>query len=174
MVSDIEIGDLLLVRQNDVYEDLIAFGERISLLRQGKPVPRGHPVYGHVAVYIGNGTIIEAVGRGVVRSPASKYLGSADIYTRPTTEAERQKIRYRAMRLYIGDYKYSWWLIAILAVRLLFGWQIPWQQKYSLVCSVLAYDAWEPVCKIAAERACTPEDLATYKAVEFKCEWVNS
>ena len=174
MVPDIEIGDLLLVRQNDVYEDLIAFGERISMLRQGIKPPYGHPVYGHVAVYLGNGTIIEAVGRGVVRSPASKYLGSADIYTRPTTEAEREQIRYRAMRLYIDDYKYSWWLIAILAVRLLFGWQIPWKQKYSLVCSVLAYDAWEPVCKIAAERACTPEDIPLFGALKFKCEWVNS
>ncbi len=174
MVPGIEIGDLLLVRQNDVYEDAIAFAERVSMLRQGIKPPRGRPIYVHVAVYAGNSTVIEAIGRGVVRSPASKYLGSADIYTRPTTEAERQKIRYRAMRLYIGDYKYSWWLIAILAVRLLFGLQIPWKQKYSLVCSVLAYDAWEPVCKIAAERACTPEDLATYKAVKFKCEWVNS
>ena len=174
MVPDIQVGDLLLVRQNDLYEDVIAFGERVSMLRQGIKPPRGRPVYGHVAVYVGNGTVIEALGRGIVRSPASKYLGSGDIYTRQVTEAERAQICHTAMRLYIADYKYSWWLIAILAVRMLTGLQIPWRQKYSLVCSVLGYDAWLPVCKIAAERACTPEDIPIYGALKFKGEWINS
>ena len=165
-------GDLLLVHAPSVYQDAIEFAERISLFRQGAHPPRGHPVYGHVAVYIGEGYILEALGRGLTRSPITKYAGSADIWTRQISRSSRDRIVLRAIAMWRARFRYSWLLIGILAVRLLFGWRLPWHQRGSLVCSVYGYDCWAAdKVQIAASRACSPEDIAVYGRLYFAGEY---
>lgn len=58
-------GDLLLVRTNHFVAKLIRFGQR----GYGKDAAQ----WNHVAIYIGNGEIVEALTNGVVRGYASKY-----------------------------------------------------------------------------------------------------
>ena len=160
MSAEPKPGDLLLVHAPTLYEDAIEIAERISLLRQGIRSPLGHPIYGHVAVYVGGGQVIEALGRGLVCSPVTKYVGHSDIWTQDVSSAARDRVVMRALSMFHSGYRYSWVLIAILAVRLLFGLRLPWHQKGSLVCSVFGYDCWlADHIEIAKTRACAPEDI---------------
>lgn len=61
-------GDLLLVRTNHFVSKLIRFGQR----GYGKDAAQ----WNHVAIYIGNGEIVEALTSGIVRGYASKYPSS--------------------------------------------------------------------------------------------------
>lgn len=68
MTSPAQTGDLLLVRTNHFVSRLIRFGQR----GYGKEAAS----WNHVAIYIGNGEIVEALTKGVVRGYASKYPSS--------------------------------------------------------------------------------------------------
>lgn len=63
-----EPGDILMVRTNHFVSKLIRFGQR----GYGKDAAQ----WNHVAIYIGNGEIVEALTSGIVRGYASKYPSS--------------------------------------------------------------------------------------------------
>lgn len=167
-------GDLLMVYEPSLYEDAIAFAERVSMVRQNIRPPRGRPIYGHVAVYIGHGLVLEALGRGLTRSLASKYAHTADIWTRDVSHNARDAVSQRAVAMFRTGYRYSWWLIAILAVRLLFGLKLPWRQRHRLICSTYAFDCWlADRVRIAPSRACSPEDIALHGKMYFAGEYTG-
>lgn len=58
-------GDILMIRTNHFVSKLIRFGQR----SYGKDAAQ----WNHVAIYIGNGEIVEALTKGVTRGFASKY-----------------------------------------------------------------------------------------------------
>lgn len=161
-------GDLLLCYDHTWYDKAIDAVEEFAMLRRGIRPPKGRPIYSHVAVYVGNGYIIEALGNGLVKAPMYNYFGKADVWSKPVGTAARDRIVARAEKMLKGGYTYSWWDVAVQFCRLVFGLHIPWHQKKSLICSVFGYDCWTSIAiKIAQLRNCAPEDIATFGVLQF-------
>lgn len=162
-------GDLLLCYDSTWYDKAIDAVEEIGMLRQSIKPPNGRPIYSHVAVFVGNGYIIEAIGNGLVRSPSHSYFGKADVWSKPIGTAARDRIVARAEKMLKTGYTYSWWDVAVQFARLVFGLRIPWRQKKSIICSVFGYDCWATsiAIKIAQLRNCAPEDIATFGVLQF-------
>ena len=166
----LKIGDVILVYNDTLLSDLVIAGEELELLRKGKKWP-SRPIYSHSAVYIGEGTIIEALSDGLTASKLSKYIGKADVWSHPISGYDRTQIRKHAIDMYMIGYKYSWWLDFLLALRMLFGWHIRWVQRSAVQCSAFLWDDWWSTgLKIAASRACAPEDLAMFGYLRFMGE----
>ena len=163
----LQVGDILLIHNDTLLSDLVIWGEELELLRKGEKWP-SRPIYSHSAVYIGNGTIIEALSDGLTASKLSKYIGKADIWSHNISGYDRTQIRKHAIDMFMIGYKYSWWLDFLLALRMLFGWHIRWVQRGAVNCSVYPWDAWWSAGhKIAASRACAPEDFCIYGYLGF-------
>ena len=163
----LQVGDIILVHNDTLLSDLVIGGEELELLRKGEKWP-SRPIYSHSAVFIGNGTIIEALSNGLTASKLSKYIGKADVWSHKINGYDRTQIRKHAIDMFMIGYKYSWWLDFLLALRMLFGWHIRWVQRGAVNCSVYPWDAWWSARhKIAASRACAPEDLAMFGYLEF-------
>ena len=162
------VGDLIMVHRHTPLETLTEWGEEIELLRHHQQWPN-RPVYGHVCVYIGNGTIIEALGRGLTVSKLSKYIGEADVWSHDVSGYDRDQIRHASIHMYRLGYGYSWWLDFLLALRMLFAYPVHWKQRKRVNCSAFAYDVWQYAWhKIAKHRACSPEDIATFGYMRFQ------
>lgn len=162
-------GDLLLCYDRSLVDDAIDVVERIGMLRRHERPPRGHSIYSHVAVYIGSGYCIEALGSGLVLTGARKHRGRADVWTANIGSARRERIVERAQQMLENGYRYSYWDIAVQFAWLVFGLRIPWHQEHSVVCSVFGFDTWLPTgLRIAKHRNCAPEDIALDGVLFFK------
>lgn len=171
-MQDLLPGDILLCYSPSIYRDLIVGAEdfyiaRREAFRQGKPAPAGRPIYSHVAIYVGGGKVIEALGRGVVISDVSKYAGKADTWRVPVASYEMRRAWVQRAYKRVG-YKYAWGDILVQAVRMFFAVNIPYNFSHSVICSVLAYDCvngkrWH----IAQRRNCSPQDIAMYGMLNF-------
>jgi len=167
-----EPGDLFLCYDSTLLGRAIDRVEEIGMLRRGQKPPKGRPVYSHVAVYIGNGECIEALGPGLVKTLAVDHHGKADIWTQHVERRGRDRIVKKAQKMLRQGYTYSWWDLFVQFAWLIFGLRIPWHQKRSLVCSVFGYDVWmADGIKIAPRRNCAPEDIPLYGTLFFRGRW---
>ena len=162
-----KVGDVILVHNDTVLSDLVIWGEELELLRKGEKWP-SRPIYSHSAVFIGEGNIVEAVGRGVTVSRLSKYYGKADIWSAPIHGIDRTQMRKTALDMVAQHYTYSWWLDMILAVRMTLGLRLRWVQHHAVNCSAATWDVWASAGhRIAVSRACSPEDICMWGYLEF-------
>ncbi|MHB1626756.1 MAG: hypothetical protein ACYCVB_00065 [Bacilli bacterium] len=168
MACEPKPGDLLQCYNPSLLRDAIVAAERIGMLRSGIRPPRGRPVYSHTAVYVGNDHIIEALGAGLVRSPASKHLGHADVWTREIDASGRENIVRRAEAMYSTGYRYAWMDLGVQLVHLTLGLRISYHFDHSIICSVFGYDCWAADgWKVAKRRNCDPEDIALGGVLHF-------
>lgn len=164
----LQVGDVILVRNNTFLSDLVIAGEELELLRKGEKWP-SRPIYSHSAVYIGEGNIVEAVGRGVNVSRLAKYYGKADIWSAKIHVVDRVQMRETALDMVAQHYAYSWWLDVILAIRMTLGLRLRWVQHHAVNCSAATWDVWDSVGhRIAVSRACSPEDIAMWGYLRYK------
>lgn len=164
-------GDVLLCFAPSLIGRAIDSIEALGLVREGKRPPRLTPLYSHACIYVGNGQVVEALGRGVVRSDAHKYDGVADIWARQMTREDRQAVVSRANTMVRARVKYSYMDILVQCIGLLTGLYLPMRLKRSVVCSVAAYDCYEapnPSIPIAERRNCAPESIAVYGALDYR------
>ena len=163
-----QTGDVILVHRHTVGEDLVRWGEEIELARKGERWPI-YPVYSHAAVYVGDGLIVEALGRGTTLSQLDKYIGKADVWTGYVSNTHRELMRLYALRLVEHKVRYSWWLDVLLALRMLIGLRVRWIQRDADNCSALVFDVWWSIHRrIAASRACSPLDIAMWGYLRFE------
>lgn len=162
-------GDLLLCYDGTLLDKAIDAVEVLGMLRRHQKPPPGRPVYSHVAVYIGGGQCIEALGRGLVVTAARTHRGRADVWTANIGSARRERIVEKAQQMLEAGYRYSYWDIVVQFMWLVCGLRIPWHQEHSLICSVFGYDVWATAdLKIAKRRNCDPEDIALDGVLFFK------
>lgn len=131
---NIQPGDFILVKTHHFVSKLIRFGQR----DYGEP----YASFNHVAVYVGNGEIVEALTHGVVLSPADKYpaadvrIISAD---RPQEEPHTPRERANAVsfaRSCVGE-SYGWATIAAIALKVLFKGKWQFGVQGTSICSGL-------------------------------------
>ncbi|MHB1681579.1 MAG: hypothetical protein ACYCYO_01945 [Bacilli bacterium] len=162
-------GDVFLCYVPSLLGTAIDTVEEIGLIRERKPIPRGHPVYSHAALYVGGNTVIEALGRGLVRFRVDNYHGVADVWSADLTAEERDAITGRGTAMFRTGYTYSYLDIAVQFVVLTTGLRIPIRLDHSIICSVFTFDAWMGAhIKIAKRRNCAPEDEAVYGTLDFR------
>ena len=153
-------ADLIMVRAHDLLDDGIEAAQSWYDLRTGQP-HGSDAAYTHVCVALDKGRIVEAIGRGVVISDASKYAGIADVWGMNLTIPQRERIMRKAKWMAANGYKYAYWDIAVLFLRLAFGLRVPWHERRAVICSVLAWDGyWATGIRIAPERNVWPSAIA--------------
>jgi uncharacterized protein YycO len=140
-------GDILLVRTNHFVSKLIRFGQR----GYGKSAAQ----WNHVAIYIGNGEIVEALTTGITRGFASKYPSSdvrvispiPKIYGAhvPFHDTERMSIIDNALRANAANFaescvgeKYGFLTILAIAIKTLTKGKIDFNLQGTNICSGLA------------------------------------
>ena len=161
-------GDILMIRSHDLIDDGIEAMQDWYDLRTGQP-HGSDACYTHTAVCLDKGRIVEAIGRGVVISDASKYAGIADIWGMELTVPQRDRILRKAKWMAANRYKYAYWDIAVLFFRLAFGLRVPWHERRAVICSVLDYDCyWATGIKIAPERNVWPSAIAQAGVVKYQ------
>lgn len=147
-------GDLVLIR------GATFFGELIEWAENGE--------YAHVALYAGNGQILEANGhRRTGYAPLSKYAGEYDIGRIEATDAQRmQALAYAESK--IGT-RYAWGLIVSIVLKLVFHINRPYQSKTAFICSSYVVEAWRSAGKLLtrADKP-TPQDLAESPRVSIR------
>lgn len=142
-------GDLLLVETHHFVSRLIRFGQR--------GYPPADRRFNHVAVFVGDGMMVEALTSGVVLSPVDKYP-AADTRVAVALahgaspglpmEAETQSwmdMRANAAsfaRSCVGE-KYGWATIAAIAVKTLTKGRVDFGVQGTSICSGLAARALE-------------------------------
>jgi cell wall-associated NlpC family hydrolase len=154
---DMKHGDLIFVRGTDTISRIIEW------LTSSK--------YSHVAMYIGNGEVIEAQRlRSVGLAPLSEYDGKYDVYTCPTlTDDQRKQIIEYARSM--GGIKYDYLDIARLFLRCVFRLELPIDDPTRIICSELIVKAYSKAgIKLVQGREdydVTPEDVAESKMLKM-------
>jgi uncharacterized protein YycO len=138
----LEPGDLLFVKTNHFVSKLIRYGQRGYGPRYAQ--------WNHVAVYVGDGMIVEALTKGVVLSPLDKYpvLDTKQVRVATlipggiVTDGSSAAI---AMRGNAADYarscvgeKYGFATIAAIALKVLFKGHWNFGVQGTSICSGVA------------------------------------
>lgn len=143
-LMEMKPGDLLLVKTHHFVSRLIRFGQR----GYGEP----YESFNHVAVYVGDGEIVEALTGGVVLSPADKYpVGDTRVAVvlahgaSPGVPMEKETQSWLDMRANavefarscVGD-EYGWTTILCIALKVLFRGKLNFGVQGTAICSGLA------------------------------------
>jgi cell wall-associated NlpC family hydrolase len=136
----VEPGDLLLVKTNHLVSRLIRFGQR----GYGEP----YASWNHVAIFVGDGHIVEALTKGVVLSPADKYPDTQIVEVKApglATAGCEKAMRVNAVsfaRSCVGE-SYGWLTIAAIALKVLFRGRWQFGVQGTEICSGLCARALE-------------------------------
>lgn len=152
-------GDFLLVQTHHFVSRLIRLGQR----GYGREFAR----WNHVALYVGDGKIVEALTSGVVLSPLSKYPSSdvlavevkpldAGTVTTASALSAAGVMRSNAVafaRSCVGEH-YGWATIAAIAVKVLTRGRLDFGVQGTSICSGLVarslerlgydWNPWDP------------------------------
>jgi hypothetical protein len=172
---DLLPGDLLLVRGSGAVDALIRFGERVRyhgwrpalaksisafLHRRAAPEDPSDPAWvNHVGVYVGNGQLIEAESRGLVRSPVTKYsigtykIARLDQVRAHATDDERTSLVAFADEQLRRHDSYGWLSIASIVLQLLTPTKLDISWDGALICSAFAAQCWEHAGVILTTRS---------------------
>ncbi len=129
-------GDILFIKTNHFVSRLIRFGQRDYGPKASQ--------YNHCAVYIGNAEMVEALTKGVVRSPISKYpasdvriMSSLKSSLRPTVCDDLLRANASSFaRSCVGE-SYGFLTIAAIAVKVLTKGEIDFGIQGTSICSGL-------------------------------------
>lgn len=163
-MTDLEPGDLLFTRSKGLTSTLIQAGERrryygwAALIKRclqvllGRHIPDEppDPCWGnHIAVYVGDGMLIEALANGLTLTPLSHYEQSQYIRlpltsVRPTVSAqERQALLDFAHAQLSRHDTYGWWSIVSIVVQLITPWKLDISWDGAVICSAFGAQCWE-------------------------------
>jgi cell wall-associated NlpC family hydrolase len=158
MAEELRIGDLLLVQGEGFVDDFIRFAQRVKCFGWRFAIahwgvkelcPEDPTSVSHVAVYVGNGNVIEALAKGLTLSPVTKY--PEDSYL-PGYLVEAVPFTEGTERLALADFareqlerhdKYGWLSIMSLVIQTLTpeGLDVSWDG--ALICSAFGSQCWE-------------------------------
>lgn len=132
-------GDFVLVSTNGILAKLIRFGQFIRY--HGKMKPYSH--WNHAAMVIDeDGTIVEAVGRGVIYSNISEYKNVEYYYVTTKLNKQSRDQSVAACKSFIKD-KYGFLTILSIALELVTGIKIQFTNGNTMICSaVVAQSLW--------------------------------
>jgi len=132
-------GDFILVSSKGILAKFIRFGQFIRY--HGKMNPFSH--WNHAAMVIDtDGTIVEAVGRGVIVSNISEYKDVEYYYVTTKLNKQSRDQAVAACKSFIKD-KYGWITIFSIAMELLTGIKIQLTNSNTMICSaVVAQSLW--------------------------------
>lgn len=140
----LQIGDLIFVRGSDLIGEIITWAE------SGK--------YSHVAIYAGNNLVIEAQGYRLISLASLDNYPIYDVGKVDMTDQQRSDLLTYAMTQ--RGLRYDWFLIFIIAVRLLLRINIPYKERAMRICSTFARDCFEHESITLTDiENCTPEEL---------------
>ena len=166
-------GDLLYTRSTGVVGAGIRFGQDVDLfgwwaadkalfrrmvLRDG-PQEFGSPAWGNHIAVVGDGCLIEALARGVVRSPLSKYRLSEAVVLPLETVRPGVTVRERAAAVAYAEKQaelhdsYGWLGITSIALQLTTPARLDVEWDGAMICSALGARAWEHAGVILPTRA---------------------
>jgi uncharacterized protein YycO len=132
-------GDFLLVSTTGILAKFIRFGQ--FLRYHGKMKPFAH--WNHAAMVIDeDGSIVEAVGRGVVISNISEYKDVEYYYVSTHLNKQSREQVVAASKNFVKD-KYGFVTIISIAMELLTGIKIQFNASNSIICSaVVSQSLW--------------------------------
>ena len=164
-----EPGDFILTHRRDLVSELIRVGQRMRFRGSN----RKYAYWSHAAVIVSaQGHLVEAEGRGVIRSTLEKYR--AVEYTLvslgPTLASPHDREQVVAFANWCVGQKYNYLTVAALALSLVLGVGAKLSIGYDgeAICSGLVARALERTSVIFDREAAhiMPADLARYFRVE--------
>lgn len=152
-------GDLLLCRSTGFVGGLIRLGENVRYHGWRKAIkialgrlqqPASDPCWGnHIAVFVGDDRIIEALGNGLNIAPLSKYPASsfrvlplASVKS-DVTEFDRHDLAAFAYAQLARHDSYGWLSIASIVVQLLTPAKLDLSWDGAVICSAFGAQCWE-------------------------------
>jgi hypothetical protein len=176
-----QLGDLWLTRSEGFVGRAIRFGARIryhgwryALRSLGAAIVRRRfdespddPCWGnHVAVYVGNGQLIEALASGLTLSPVGNYpAGTFRVLALNATDGQRDDAVAFARAELAKHPRYGWLSIASIVVQLVTPTKLDLSWDGTMICSAFAARVWEHAGKtlpILSPGTTMPADLAFY------------
>ena len=132
-------GDFILVSSKGILAKIIRFGQFIRY--HGDLRPFSH--WNHSAMIVDDaGTIVEAVGRGVITSNIEEYKDIEYYYVSTKLNKQSREQAVVACNSFIKD-RYSWLTIFSIALELLTGVKIQLSSNNTMICSaVVAQSLW--------------------------------
>ena len=156
---DPQPGDLWLTRSEGMIGALIRFGERVkyhgwlrafgrawqTMWHRAIPEDPTDPCWAnHVAVYVDDGHLIEALARGLTLSPASKYApGTFRVLHLVASDDERAALVHFARVELAKHARYGWLGILSIVVQLLTPTRLDLSWDGTMICSAFGARCWE-------------------------------
>lgn len=147
----------------------------LIFVRGTSPLSRGielaeHGRYSHVAIYAGDGKVIEAQGgRTVGYNDLAAYAGKYDVGRVQCALFRRKQVLEYAKKQFGIRYDYT--LIAFLFMKLTFqmDWSLKYKEHQAFICSTLVNDAWgESGVRLCPNDYPTPQELADSPLVQIE------
>lgn len=147
--DSLEPGDLIATHSSGLVGRLIRFGEKKqalgwrgalwhSLTRQ-QNYPDDPWYFNHIAIYAGQGVLIEALARGLTSSPIEKY---AEYKHLPLRRSPDGALAFASCE-YARTDPYGWLEIASIIVNLLTSTRLQLSWGRAMVCSAFGARCWE-------------------------------
>ncbi len=137
--TELQVGDFLLtgVIQQGLVSRAIKFGARL------RGIPKPFRRFSHAALVIdAEGTLAEALGQGVVRSPISKYAPANYVIVHTHVEGkDTEQVLAFAEAVLASRERYGFVTIAGLALYCLSGTSLCIQKAGTAICSGFVSDA---------------------------------
>jgi cell wall-associated NlpC family hydrolase len=151
-VIDLQVGDIIFVKGDDLISRVIEFAE--------------NGPYSHVAIYAGNGQVIEAQGGRTIGFNNLSVYKNYDVGRVDMTDFQREAL-IRYAKTQFGK-RYDWELVYVLFLKLVLHINKPYQEKTRRICSTFVRDCFDHVgITLTKIENCTPEDLAESLAVRI-------
>jgi len=132
-------GDFILVSTTGVLAKFIRFGQFVRYHGDMKPFA----FWNHTAMIVDeNGTIVEAVGRGVRYAHIDEYKDVEYYLVNTKLNKQSRDQAVTACKSFVKD-KYGWFTIASITVELLTGIKLQFSLNNSMICSaVVSQSLW--------------------------------
>jgi len=132
-------GDFILVSTTGILAKFIRFGQFFRYHGKMKPFA----FWNHSAMIIDeDGTLVEAVGRGVITSNIRDYKNVEYYYVSTKLNKQSRDQTVAACKSFVKD-KYGWVTILSIAMELLTGIKIQFTNSNTMICSaVVAQSLW--------------------------------
>ena len=132
-------GDFILVSTNGILAKFIRFGQFIRYHGKMKPFS----TWNHAAMIIDEeGTIIEAVGRGVRYAHIDEYKDVEYYLVNTKLNSQSRTQAVAACKSFVKE-KYGWFTIASITIELITGIKLQFSLNNSMICSaVVGQSLW--------------------------------
>ena len=132
-------GDFILVSTTGILAKFIRFGQFIRYHGKMKPFS----TWNHAAMIVDEeGTIIEAVGRGVRYAHIDEYKNVEYYLVNTKLNSQSRNQAVAACKSFIKD-KYGWFTIVSIAIELITGIKLQFSLNNSMICSaVVGQSLW--------------------------------